>query len=260
MSVRCPLWRVAVVAAAAVVAGACSSSTGPGGPTAAQSAEQIDSIYSALLANGGDTSYGAAFASAIVAFVEPAAAYGAAPTSFNVTTASGTQTWQGSMIASTISGDTVFLTTLYPANSNLLNLVVTGAEYDSIGTMESFAFILYDSAGVEAYHGATAATVSTTPQSFGRSCHLQAGLAADSVFPRVFSWATGCQELTATYSATVQFTAPAPAMYSSLTISNVTVNGVLFYGNLYAPDQIPRGPTIASARIRALVDMVRQRH
>jgi hypothetical protein len=262
MTVRTPLWRVAALVVAAAAVAACgSSSTGPAGPTAAQTAAHIDSIYSALLAAGtpGDSQ----LAGVIAVYIETAPAFGATQTSFTATTASGTQTWQGFTIASQYEGDTAFLTTVYPANSSLGNFFLSINIRDSTGDEGALGFLVFDSTGgvFTSVESSAPPTVANTITSLGAACSLETGLAADSVITTdVTVDVTSCNLINTTYSATAQFTSSAmPAADASLTFSSVPVHGVLFGGTLLGPDRAPRGPTIASARVRALVDMVRQR-
>jgi hypothetical protein len=252
--------HLSVAVLAAVAAWACSSSTGPGGPTAAQSAEYSDSIYSALLAQGGDTGVNAIFANDIAALIEPAPAYGGAATPFTMMTASGPQTWEAATVASAVGSDTFFVTTAYPANSNLETMWVTEAYYDSTNDIGTYTFLLYDSAGTVGFVEPPTSSVSTTLQSVGRVCHQEAGLAADTVLDRIFAGATSCNLITVTFSATGQVTWPGlPTAEASLSATNVTLHGVLFGGTFYEPDQAPRTPTIANARAWLVDSIVRAR-
>jgi hypothetical protein len=260
MTIRTPSWRLVAVVTAAFAAAACgSSSTGPSGPTAAQTAEHIDSIFAADLAGGTESDSELAYA--IAEYIEPAPAYGATQTSFTVTTASGAQTWQGFVIESEEMGDTVFVTAAYPANSNLSNFLLTLTAYDSLGEVDSIAFVAYDSAGtIKSVLASGTPTVSNAVTSVGAACSLQSGLAADSVITALTGSATSCNVINTTYSMSAQFSAPAlPAADASLSISAVPIHGVQLGGTLLGYDRAPRGPTIASARIQQLIAAIRRR-
>jgi hypothetical protein len=260
MTVRISLGRVVVLAAATVVAAACSSSsTGPSGPTAAQTAEHIDSIYAAHLAAG--TASDSQFAYIIGVYLESAPAYGATQTSFNVTTGTGTQKWNGFTIESEDEGDSIFINATYPVNGDLTNIFISLAAYDSLGQVGQLTALVYDSAGTYAEQDIDNAMLSNSASALGAACSLQTGLAADSLLGEVGEGATSCNLINNTYSASAEFTATSavPAGETSMSISNATLHGIRFGGTLIGPERAPRGPTIAAARIHQLITSFRRR-
>jgi hypothetical protein len=257
MMARTSLGRVLILAAAGVAA-ACSSSTAPSAPTAAQTAEHIDAIYSSLMAAG--TSSDTEFAQLIAEYVESSPANGATQSTFNITTASGTQSWQGFSIESNDNNDTIFATAVFPAGGNLTNMFISLAAYDASGPEGTLAALVYDSAGTYEVQDAEA-MLANAVTSVGAVCSLQTGLAADSLIESFTQAATSCNLITATFSASASFTASSalPAGETSISISNVSLRGIQLGGILIEPDRAPRGPTIAAARIHALMNMIKRR-
>jgi hypothetical protein len=220
--------RYAVVATAALtlVLAACGSSntTGPKTPTPQALATHFDSIYSAYLATG--TSNDTALGRYIAEFFEVPPAYGASLSSFTVTTASGTQTWQGFTYeyASTgSSGDSTFLTVAF-SDLNLSHFVVTTMNYNSGGFSDGnvFAVVNWTHGGFDSTFSGAASLLST-----GATCSLQTGLAAGSYITSGVGASTACELAKFQVSFQATFAAgDSLGALSSMSISSDTFNGV----------------------------------
>jgi hypothetical protein len=220
--------RYAVVATAALtlVLAACSSSntTGPKTPTPQALATHFDSLYSAYLAAG--TSNDTGIGRYIAEFFEVPPAYGASLSPFTVTTASGTQTWQGFTYeyASTgASGDSTFLTVAF-SDLNLSHFVVVETNYNSSGYTggNAFAIVNWTHGGPDSTFSGSASLLST-----GATCSLQTGLAAGIFITNGVGASTACELAKFQVSFQATFAAgDSLGTLSSMSISNDTFNGV----------------------------------
>ena len=239
------LLRSLLLAVAALGAAACGTDsgtgTGPtGGETASQAALAIDSVYVARLAAG--TAADSQVATLIADYLEVPAAFGAAPKSFTITTASGTETWQGFGAQTTMGagtsdpkdGDSTFYVLAYPDRS-LTTFLIAAVAYDSTGVASTEAILVYDTDSV--VYG-TPVTVSGALHSTGAACGEQSGLDADSAYTLLTTYS--CFSTTIIASASASFAGNGlDASLASLAFTSVTFNSAYFYYGTGA-DRRPR--------------------
>lgn len=249
---------LAVVAVALGAAACGSDSTGPKALTASQAATAIDGVYGARLAAGTSTDSEIAFF--IAEYVELAPAFGAAPRSFTVTTATGNQTWMGFDVEEAVGGgtsnphdgDSSFYFVAYP-NISLSTFLVVEEQYDSLGGVGGGSILFYDT---DSGAAGTSVTASAALLSTGAACSLQTGLRVDSLYSTVTD---PCVQNTIRASFSGDFAGTGlDASLASLTFSNVTLNGVRFYAGTGA-DRAPRlGPTRAALLGSRLGDLLQR--
>jgi hypothetical protein len=233
-----------------VVLAACSSSTAPAPITPAQLASDFDGLYSAHIAAG--TPADSEAAALIAELFETAAAYGGNEATFTAVTASGSQTWHGVEIgAGESDGDTVFYTAVYP-NRNLQQAMAAlletedGVPVDSeaVATNTQWTTVVEDSV-------VTGAT--STAASFGATCSLQTGLAAEAVIAS-FTGDASCT--LAKYQTSFSAVFPAAAglgALESVSVSSATFNGPFFVSTGSRVVGIPSKGSAMMARLHALL-------
>lgn len=254
---------MAGAAAAALAVGACSSSTAPAPITPGQLAKDFDAIYSSDRSAGTDSSLSAA--GVIGAFVELAPTYGGTEATFQMTTASGTQTWHGvgygvAEFGDCMSGDTEYVFALYP-NRNLQQVVIevlTMSNGTAVNPPEVLASVdQLLSLGEDSVATGLASVVTSSG-----SCTQQLGLAADSLYTTYVDNAP-CVPGTFTVSGSASFPAAENlGALGSVSFSNVTFHGP-FFTAVVEPSHVVGIPSKASAlaqRVAALVKQYSQQH
>jgi hypothetical protein len=214
--------NVAVSLLAISVAIACSDSTGPREPTAAQVAAHFDSIAIDAQAQA-ETHSSYSTRNLISTLIELPAALGATPASVNVTTANGVESWKAYELlilpSDVSSSDSTFFLLMYRDADAHTAVLVT---FDGSGAGNGGGIITGDTIAVDPSDAA--ATTSLT--SVSTACSTPA---TSLVNPQLSSLAIGtCNR--AKFTTTLNLTSPATtgmdAALTSLVFSASTVNGV----------------------------------
>jgi hypothetical protein len=251
----------ALTAALTLVLAACSSSsTGPTTPTPQQIATHFDSMYSALLAQGTPMDSEIADLLAIAGELPPA--YGAPQGSTIVTTASGTQAWNGFTfeVANTgVDGDSSFVTFLYK-DLSLSQAIVAETNYNVCGNTggEAFAITNLTTGGGDSTYSGSATVASTG----SAACTLQSGLAAGPAIVNQFG-TYACQPATFQVSFQATFFGDENlGALSTVSVSNASFSGVRLYQAVTASTvaRIPSRLAAVGARLRALTAEAHRLH
>jgi hypothetical protein len=162
--------RLSLAAAFVVTIAACGgSSTGPGGgggPKAGTLAQQFDTLYQQAKASSvGDTNFN--FRAEALSDLVLAAAFGAAPTTITVTTASGTEQWKGFVFEEVhdSSGVVDSATFIVAYRDSLVHAMVLSGFLGNGTSLGSF-LLANDTLGI----ASTSRTQSSTLTSVGGSC------------------------------------------------------------------------------------------
>jgi hypothetical protein len=199
--------RLALAAAIAILTAtaACGSdSTGPGGEDTPILARHFDSLYvQAKAQSQSDTMFN--FRAVALSDLELPAAFGAAPTTLTVTTASGTETWKGFAFEEVVTNNGT------PTDSGRLVLAYREADAHTLvvtvflknGTTTGAALVTNDTVVVHANSNAGSSTLAST----GAACPaVPSGLANP-----VITTAQQATCLSATFSAALTLGFPATA-------------------------------------------------
>ena len=162
--------RLALAATIVATLAACgSSSTGPGGgggPKAGTLAQHFDTLYQHAKASSvSDTNF--TFRAQVLSDLELAAAFGAAPTTITVTTASGTEQWKGFVFEElhTTSGVVDSATFIVAYRDSLVHTMVLSGFLANGTSLGSF-LLANDTLGI----ASTSRTESASLTSEGSSC------------------------------------------------------------------------------------------
>jgi hypothetical protein len=193
-----------------LILSACgNSSTGPHAPSPAQIARHIDSLMIA-------TRNGSRFELLFVALDGPAE--GVAPITVSVTTASGTQQWQGYILkyaGSVASADSNFDLIAY-SDYALTNVLWVEKRYFSAQNVTTAANLLTDSTTLISQGSGTMTAMTV---SIGGSCQLASGLDDPSVLP------PGTCNL-ATFTGSLSWSFPVTGEFQTISIASQTFSGL----------------------------------
>ena len=214
--------KIVVSLLAISVAAACSDSTGPKEPTAAQVAAHFDSIaIDAQTQSQTHESYGGR--NLLATLIELPAALGATPASVSVTTASGAERWKAYELlllppSGSSNDSTFFLLAFRDADAHTALLVT----FDGAGTGNEGGIITGDTISVNP----SAASATTTLTSLSSACTTPS---TSLLNPQLASLSIGTCNIahfTTTLHLTLPTTTGMDAALTSVSFSNASVNGV----------------------------------
>jgi hypothetical protein len=231
---------IAVSLLAISVVAACSDSTGPKGPTAAQVAAHFDSIAIQAQAQS-ETNEIYSGRNLLATLIELPAALGATPSSVSVTTANGAESWKAYellAIPSTNAADSVFFLLMFRDADAHTALLVT---FDSAGVGNGGGIITGDTISVNP----TDASATTALTSVTTACTTPS---ASLLNPQLASLSIGTCNV-ARFSTSLHLTSPSTtgmdAALTSVSITNASVNGVRLV------------ETASGASVRRVFDLLR---
>ena len=214
--------RPALILFGFALVAACDSSTGPKPPSAQSVARHIDSL---ITADSSLPSNIRQMRDQVLGDLIFSPALGAVPTTVQVTTGAGVQTWQGFMDVEYDSQipDTLFVLTAY-SDANMTNVIVAQFLYEPPGlipTSQSVALMTSDTIFATTF----SPTVVTSVKSTGGPCTAATGLTDASYYAQFVA-----QCKLATFSGSVTATLPATAgmdpAFEHISISPQSFNGV----------------------------------
>jgi hypothetical protein len=254
MQIRSQRYVGGVAIALTVVLAACSSSTAPPKPlTSQQVAQDIDQAFASALAAG--TAEDSSAASLIAEFVETGPAYGGTESSVTVTTGSGTQAWHAvGFVVDEGTGDSTFVTAMYPDRDLQTAMVVLMGTVD--GTVAGGEALLSTTRLVSGGDTSITSGAATLVSKGSGTCSLQSGLAANA-YLSTFIGSSTCTPAKYEVSFAVTFsTAANLGPLTTVSVSNLTINGPLFVASS-GPSRVVGIPSKGAAmvlRLRALVN------
>jgi hypothetical protein len=214
-------FRIAASFLAISVAAACGSdSTGPGQLSAAQLAAHFDSI--AIVANAqSDTNSAYGTRSEVATLIEIPAALGASPSTVSVTTASGVEQWKAYELleVSPASTDSLYILLAFRDADAHTAIVVF---FDSAGTAQGGGVITGDTITVNPSNGSGA----TSLTSISTTCATPAASLANPLIGTFSVSACNLAKFRTTVSLTSSTTPGLDAALTSVSFSNMTVNGI----------------------------------
>jgi hypothetical protein len=201
---------------------ACSDSTGPSGPTAAQTATHFDSIAIQAQAQS-DTNSAYGTRTFLATLIELPAALGATPATVSVTTANGNESWKAyELLELTPAGstpDSSYAVLMFRDADAHTALIVF---YDSTGTAEDGGLITADTILVSPSDGS--GTTSLTSVSSG--CTTPSSSLLNPALGTFLNSACSLAQFHTTLSLTMPTTPGMDAALTSLSYTNASVNGV----------------------------------
>jgi hypothetical protein len=250
--------RQCAVVAAFVLAGtiaACNSShnLGPTEPIWLALAFHFDPIYTNLTSSSTNATVDSTIAHFVAQGGEITPGFGGVASPVTVTTAGGTQTWEGFTYeeADTGAGGDSSFTTLVYSNPAMAEAILAQTNYNASGNAGGTATVILNLAAYAADSAYTGAASTVSTKTVG-SCSLLSGLAAssDTLVARLSSFT--CQPATFTVSFSAGFPASANAgPLSTVSVASTTFTGVRLFG---APSgsHVVKIPTRAAALIQRL--------
>ena len=221
---------VATLALTTMVAACGSDSTSPKAVTASVEALHLDSLYTAAAAAAvTDSSYDSRVF--LLAYLEAAAAYGAAPTTFSVNVSGATQKWTGyTFEVVTDAADSTFFTVMYNG-ANATDILFGDAVYSG-GTLfgSSIALLANDTIPVDPTYSSTGmSNVSVS----SATCSAVTGLSNHDIAADIgiggSAWTCNPATFRATVVAAFDVPSGVPAGLASVSFTNSHVAGVRFF-------------------------------
>jgi hypothetical protein len=201
---------------------ACSDSTGPTGPTAAQLATHFDSIAIQAQAQS-DTNSAYGTRSFLATLIELPAALGATPASVSVTTANGNESWKAyellELNSSGSNTDSSFAILMFRDADAHTALIVF---FDSTGTAQSGGVITADTILVNP----TDASATTSLTSVSSACTTPSASLLNPSLGTLAISSCSLARFRTTLSMTLPTTAGMDAALTSLAFTNSSMNGV----------------------------------
>jgi hypothetical protein len=203
-------------------AAACSDSTGPKAPTSAQLAAHFDSIAIAAQAQS-ETNQAYSGRVLLASLIELPAALGAKPSSVNVTTANGVESWKAYEVldvpsSSSSSDSTFFLLAFRDADAHTALLVI----FDGSGAGEDGGIITGDTISVSP----SDASATTTLSSVTSACTTPSSSLLNPQLAQVTFDTCNLASFTTSLNITSPTTTGMDAALTSVSFSHVSLNGV----------------------------------
>ena len=213
--------NVAVSLLAISVVAACSDSTGPSAPTAAQVAAHFDSIAIQAQAQS-ETNEAYSGRGFLASLIELPAAFGATPSTLKVTTANGTENWQAYELldvppSGSSSDSTFFLLAYRDADAHTAMLIT----FNGSGAGEAGGIITGDTISVNP----SDASASTTLNSVTTACSTVSTSLLNPMLASVTFDTCNLAQFTTTLHLTLPATTGMDAALTSVSFTTASVKG-----------------------------------